>query len=123
MSLSPRKLSILVGKNIQMKRKKLGLNQGAFAEKIGIGQQSLSAMERGEIAPKFERLPIIAEMLNCSLSDLFRLTSDEVQHYEASLVDIMMDLSMEERQLIMHMAAGMAAIFKKHRHELKEDKK
>lgn len=110
------KFSTLVGKNIQMKRKKMGLNQAEFAEQIGIGQQSLSAMERGEIAPKFERLPIIAEQLCCPVADLFRLPSD-MDNAEAALADFMAGLSADERQLIVRTVAGLALFFKAHKSE------
>ncbi|MFR8276028.1 MAG: helix-turn-helix domain-containing protein [Desulfovibrio fairfieldensis] len=71
MSQATRKLAKLVGTNIQERRKKLGLTQECLAEKIGVGQQSLSRMERGDIAPKLERLPDVAATLRCSVAGSF----------------------------------------------------
>lgn len=73
-----RALSKLIGVNIQERRKKLGLTQENLAEKIGVGQQSLSRMERGDIAPKLERLPDVAATLQCSGGGLFRSTAGTV---------------------------------------------
>jgi len=98
-----------------MHRKKLGFSQNTFAEKIGIGQQSLSAMERGEIAPKFERLPQIAEALNCPTAELFRPHSERACNHTAIFLDVMAELEADEQELILHMILHMAKIFKKHR--------
>lgn len=65
-------LTILLGKAIRERRKSQGLTQDELAEKIGIGNQALSRIEHGMIAPKLERLPKIARVLGCEVSDLFR---------------------------------------------------
>lgn len=110
-----RKLSELVGRNIQKRRKTLGISQGALAEQIGIGQQSLSAMERGEIAPKFERLPLIAAQLNCPVSDLFRILDEETQKVEKSMADLLHGLEQDEKSAIIRVSMDMAQIFRQHR--------
>ncbi len=49
-------LTKIFGNNIRKRRKGLYLTQVELAERLGIGQQSLSRIERGVTAPKFERL-------------------------------------------------------------------
>ncbi len=109
------KFSELVGRNIQNRRKKLGISQGMLAEQIGIGQQSLSAIERGEIAPKFERLPVIANLLNCPVSDLFRIQDEDTQKVEESMADVLSGLEQDEKSAIVRMSMDMAHIFRRHR--------
>lgn len=69
-------LAVIVGANITAKRKRMGLNQAQFAEKLGIGPDSLSRIERGLTAPRFQSLEKIALILECPVAELF-LTGDE----------------------------------------------
>ena len=64
-------ISQVLGGNIRDRRKALGYNQETFGRIIGIRQQSLSAIERGEAAPRVERLPAIAQVLDCEVFELF----------------------------------------------------
>lgn len=47
------------------------MTQEALAETLGISQESLCRMEKGLIAPRFERLFDFARALDCSIADLF----------------------------------------------------
>ncbi|HJD97983.1 helix-turn-helix domain-containing protein [Mailhella massiliensis] len=69
-------LAVIVGANITAKRKHLGLNQAQFAEKLGIGPDSLSRIERGLAAPRFQTLEKMALILGCPVAELF-LTGDD----------------------------------------------
>ena len=64
-------LTKIFGNNIRKRRKGLYLTQVELAERLGIGRQSLSRIERGVTAPKFERLEEIEDVLQCSVSALF----------------------------------------------------
>jgi transcriptional regulator with XRE-family HTH domain len=98
--------------NIQQKRRLLGLTQDALAEKLGIGQQSLSRMERGIIAPKFERLSDIASVLHCSVAELF--VNDSMPENSESIIiaDILQGLTREERRALLHFILDAAHVFK-----------
>ena len=60
----------LLGANIAVRRRLLGMSQENLAEKVGITQQALARMEQGKIAPKLTRLPMLAEALQCTAADL-----------------------------------------------------
>lgn len=47
----PNSLTQIVGQAIFQRRRALGMSQEELAEKVGIGQQSLSRMEQGKTAP------------------------------------------------------------------------
>ena len=64
-------LAVIVGANITAKRKRMGLNQAQLAEQIGIGPDSLSRIESGVTAPKFQTLEKLAHVLECSVAELF----------------------------------------------------
>ena len=71
------KLSAIVGATIAARRKLKGWTQAEFAEKMGMGPDSLSRIERGTVAPRFPRLEEMARLLECSPADLFR-SPDEI---------------------------------------------
>ena len=58
------------GAIVSERRKLLSMSQETLAERVGISQESLSRMEKGFIAPRFERLQLFADALGCSISDL-----------------------------------------------------
>lgn len=64
-------LAVIVGANITAKRKRMGLNQAQLAEQIGIGPDSLSRIESGITAPKFQTLEKMAHVLDCTVAELF----------------------------------------------------
>lgn len=53
-------------------RRAAGLSQEKLAELCGVTQVAVSAWEVGAKYPTADKLPIIAEALNCSIDDLFR---------------------------------------------------
>lgn len=64
-------LARLVGKNIAARRKRKNWTQAYLGEKLGIGTDSLCRIERGVMAPRFQRLDEIASHLDCSVAELF----------------------------------------------------
>ena len=64
-------LAIIVGANISTKRKRKGLNQVQLAELLGIGPDSLSRIESGITAPKFQTLEKMAQVLECPVAEFF----------------------------------------------------
>jgi transcriptional regulator with XRE-family HTH domain len=66
-------VAAVVGANISSRRKLLGYTQAELAEKINMGPDSLSRIEKGIVAPRFQRLADIAAALDCSIADLFRM--------------------------------------------------
>ncbi len=105
-------LSVVFGSNIQRKRKQLGMTQDELAEHLGIGQQSLSRMERGTMAPKFERLQDIASVLHCSVPELFIQDSTEETDIESIISDILSGLRLKEKNLILKFVSDASQLFK-----------
>lgn len=114
-SQATRKLAKLVGTNIQERRKKLGLTQECLAEKIGVGQQSLSRMERGDIAPKLERLPDVAATQRCSVADLFRASGADDHALTRALEDALAGLNTREKEYLVRMTGDLAALLREAR--------
>jgi transcriptional regulator with XRE-family HTH domain len=58
--------------NIKIMRKQIGMSQTELAEKLKVNQTAISQWERGVSLPACEKLPDIAEALNCTIDALFR---------------------------------------------------
>ncbi len=101
-----------VGINIHAKRKNLGLTQEELAEKVGIGQQSLSRMEKGRIAPKFERLQSFATALNCTVMDLFRPDNPSGSAIASRISDVLSGLDSRKQEMILNHIASLVQILK-----------
>jgi transcriptional regulator with XRE-family HTH domain len=83
------------------RRRQLGITQESLAEKLGVVHESVSKMEQGSIAPKFDRLPAIAAALNCSIPDLFRLPDGSAEEMAATYADIVNALPREEQKWVL----------------------
>ena len=105
-----RPLSRTVGLIIAKKRKELGLSQEELAERVGISQESLSRMEKGAIAPKFERLQAFADAFNCQVADLF--AAKEYTHSERvrNLMETLNGLSPDALEAVTDIVKRIASL-------------
>lgn len=97
------------GAVIAEKRKLLRISQEVLAERVEISQESLSRMEKGFIAPRFERLQLFADALECSISDLFRVQGDADER-AGTIAKILSSLSDEQQKEIVGIVATVAKL-------------
>ena len=97
------RLTAIVGANITAFRKEKGWNQAQFAELLGVGADSLSRIERGLVAPRFKRLEQMAELLECSVADLFKTQRDREKELQREnfLDSNTIDLSTKREVILM----------------------
>ncbi len=62
---------ITIANRIKEYRQNHNLTQKEFAKLIGISPQAISKWEREQGYPDISLLPILAELLNCSVNDFF----------------------------------------------------
>ncbi len=91
----------ILGNAIYTRRKSIRMTQEKLAELVDIGQQSLSRMEQGKIAPKFERLPLFAKALNCQVIDFFLSNNEIAEPCAIRLAELMRNLSEEDKTFIL----------------------
>jgi transcriptional regulator with XRE-family HTH domain len=101
--VSTKSLAKVIGENIASRRRELGLTQMVLAERLGIGQDALSRMEKGMISPKVARLRDFAAILNCSVPSLFREDNDDAGAYLAELRDLLLPLEQQKREVLIRM--------------------
>ncbi len=86
MSNKQESLIKILGTNIAVRRKALGMSQEILAEKIGITQQALARMEQGKIAPKLTRLPELAGALQYTVAELVTAQKDDTLEASSRLL-------------------------------------
>ncbi len=62
---------ITISQKIKDYRKEHNISQGEFGNIFGVSAQSVSKWERGLSYPDIILLPLLANILHCSLDDLF----------------------------------------------------
>lgn len=65
------RINEILADNISKYRKKSGLSQVELAEKLGLTYQAISKWETAKCAPDISLLPMMAELFECSIDDLF----------------------------------------------------
>lgn len=60
--------------NIAKLRLQAGLTQVAISEALKIDRSTVAKWETGEANPRADKLPALAELLNCSIDELFDKT-------------------------------------------------
>ena len=65
---------------LQIKKMRLaaGLTQAELAEKIGVTRSAVALWETGRKYPRGKDIPLIANLLHCSIDDLYERKSPEV---------------------------------------------
>ncbi len=101
-----------LGKHIRSRRRQLGLTQEQLAEMIGVGHQALSRIEQGKMAPKMDRLPSLAQSLQCTVADLFRQQDGQDSSSGAILEDALSGLSPEKQHFVVNHIRGLAYLLK-----------
>lgn len=71
-----------IGESIQKYRKRAGLNQEEFADKIGVSRQAVSKWERDKAYPDLDRLVCICEILDVRVEELIYGECEKIQEPE-----------------------------------------
>lgn len=84
MGIDKQSFSTQLGKNIAKHRQKLGLTQEQLAEKLDLGNEAISRIERGVTTPSLMRLFDFAMVFHCKVNDLLTGTQstrkDDIEH-------------------------------------------
>lgn len=103
-----KKLATVVGRIIAKRRLLSNLTQEQVAEKLGIGVEAVSRIERGVALPTVVRLAEFADIFECSIADLVTeasaRTTDQANHIE----NLLSKLSSEDRVMILGVVETLA---------------
>lgn len=110
-----------LGRSISRRRKAKGFTQAKIAEHIGVEKETVSRIETGAISPTLPRLFQLADLLECSLSELCRIDDDEAKADLDNLIEQMRGLSSEERQLVVDLTTEVVKTLKAFSRNKQED--
>ncbi|WP_243856829.1 helix-turn-helix transcriptional regulator [Paraburkholderia sp. BL6665CI2N2] len=97
---NPTPLSRSLGKAIAKRRSIANLTQEQVAERLGIGQEAISRMERGVAIPTVARLAELADVYECNLDQLLTEASDREDDQAKAILAIVGRLSNADRLLL-----------------------
>jgi Predicted transcription factor, homolog of eukaryotic MBF1 len=107
MNINQQELAISVGKAIARQRQLRNLTQEEVAERLDIGMEAVSRMERGIVVPTIVRLAELAQIFDCELADLLRETSPRPTEQAVILSQQLSQLSSEDRQMVMEIMTSL----------------
>ena len=96
-----KQLAELVGQAIARQRSRCKLSQEQVAEKLGIGSEAVSRIERGIVMPNIERLVELAGIFGCETADLLTAGSSRPEDQARRLYDLLSTLDTGDRALVM----------------------
>ena len=96
-----KELARMVGKAIAARRKEVGMTQDGLGEKLNVGIEAVSRMERGAIMPSIPRLVEVAAALNCPVQELLLVGSDRSIDRAVQLATKLEKLSVHDQEVVM----------------------
>ena len=102
-----KQLAEMVGQAIARQRVRCKLSQEQVAERLGIGSEAVSRIERGIVMPNVERLVELSEIFGCETADLLTEGSSRPEDQVRRLYDLLSTLSASDRTLVMGMVEGL----------------
>lgn len=94
-------LAVMVGRAIAKQRVASNLTQEAVAERLGIGLEAVSRMERGVVIPTVVRLFELADIFECDAADLLTEASSRSSDQASHLNRVLSRLSTADRTLLL----------------------
>lgn len=99
--IDSKQLATLVGQAIARQRVRCDLSQEQVAEKLEIGSEAVSRIERGIVMPNVERLVELAAIFNCEAADLLTEGSSRPEDQARRLQGLLSTLNSADRALVL----------------------
>lgn len=98
----------VVGRAIARQRIAADLTQEQVAERLGIGNEAVSRMERGVVMPTIGRLAELADIFQCETADLLTEASNRASDQAHHLARLLSKVSANDRALLVDMIEKLA---------------
>lgn len=90
-----------IGKAIALRRNQAGLTQEQVAEKLNIGNEAVSRLERGVAMITVARLFELANIFGCETADLLLISSPHIDDQVRYFNQMLSALNQADRQLLL----------------------
>ena len=106
---------IKIGKFIQEKRKEKNITQSELAEKLNISDRAISKWENGNCIPDAANMPILCDILDITINDLFSGEKVDMKNNEKKLEENLLEMAAlkeqsDKRLLKLELLIGALAI-------------
>lgn len=112
MAIDKQKFAKQLGETIAKYRQREGLTQEQLSEKLGIGNEAISRIERGVAMPALVRLIEFADEFKCNVADLLIQSSPRNQDEVYYLLDLLKDISEDDKLFVLKSMENMIAYLK-----------
>ncbi|WP_150740588.1 MULTISPECIES: helix-turn-helix domain-containing protein [Pandoraea] len=102
-------LQIAIGRTIARQRLASGLTQDEVAERLGVGLEAVSRMERGKVVPTVARLFELAEVFQCDAADLLTDASIRPSDQASHLSRLLSKLTSSDREMMVEVIERLSA--------------
>ena len=106
---------IKIGKFIQEKRKEKNITQSELAEKLNISDRAISKWENGNCIPDAANMPMLCDILDITINDLFSGEKVDMKNNEKKLEENLLEMTAlkeqsDKRLLKLELLIGALAI-------------
>lgn len=96
-----KRIATALGASIAKMRASRGFTQEQVAEKLGIGNEAISRIERGVVLPPIIRFFEFAELFECRLDELLMEASDRSQDQASAIAQLIEKMAPNDRELVL----------------------
>ncbi|MFB9866670.1 helix-turn-helix domain-containing protein [Vreelandella sulfidaeris] len=90
-----------IGRAIAKQRVRSQLTQEEVAERLGVGNEAVSRIERGRVIPNIIRLIELAEIFDCEAAELLGQASCNIDDQTSRMKQLLAPLTPKDRILIL----------------------
>lgn len=94
-------LAIAVGRTVARQRMRRGLTQEEVAERLGVGNEAVSRIERGIVMPNVARLVEFAAIFGCEAAELLTEARPSPNDQASRISQLLSTLDRADRQFVM----------------------
>lgn len=107
-STNQKSLAVAIGRAIARQRVRSGLTQEEVAERLGIGNEAVSRIERGIVVPNVARLFDFAAIFGCEVAQLLTEASPFAGDQASRMGHLLASLDRADRELIVETVERLA---------------
>nr|WP_301282858.1 MULTISPECIES: helix-turn-helix transcriptional regulator [unclassified Halomonas] len=97
-----------IGGAIAKQRTRCQMTQEEVAERLGIGNEAVSRIERGRVIPNVIRLMELAQIFDCETAELLGEASTQIDDQTRRIRSLLLPLEQRDRQLILQLTENLA---------------
>ncbi|MDA8447877.1 helix-turn-helix domain-containing protein [Paracidovorax valerianellae] len=108
-----KKIATDVGASIRARRLSAGMSQDQLAERLEVGPEAVSRMERGVVMPTIPRLVELANVLNCPVEAFIPTASGSTQSGAHEIAQLLQALDKNNMKFVVEIVQKLTSHLKR----------